>query len=39
MKKLVLVVLAGAGIILAKKKFDQSSPAKGHWAETTDKVS
>ena len=38
MKKIVLVLLAAAGIILAKKKLDQSNPEKGHWAESTDKV-
>ncbi|TQL66312.1 hypothetical protein FB381_0164 [Nocardioides albertanoniae] len=38
MKKLVLVVLAGAGIILAKKKLDQSSPEKGNWSDATDTV-
>jgi hypothetical protein len=39
MKKIVLVLLAAAGILLAKKKLDQSSPEKGHWAAATDKVS
>ena len=39
MKKIVLVLLAVAGIVLAKKKLDQSSPEKGHWAEATDTVS
>lgn len=38
MKKIVLVLLAAAGIVLAKKKLDQSNPAKGHWAAATDKV-
>ncbi|MDQ4111276.1 DLW-39 family protein [Nocardioides sp. NPDC023903] len=39
MKKIVLVLLAAAGILLAKKKLDQSNPEKGHWAAATDKVS
>lgn len=38
MKKIVLVLLAAAGIILAKKKLDQSNTEKDHWAEATDKV-
>ncbi|GGR44707.1 hypothetical protein J2S40_004067 [Nocardioides luteus] len=38
MKKLVLVLLAAAGIILAKKKLDQTTPERGHWADATDKV-
>ena len=38
MKKIVLVLLAAAGIILAKKKLDQSSTEKGYWAEATDPV-
>ncbi|MEI7056377.1 DLW-39 family protein [Nocardioides sp. CCNWLW239] len=39
MKKIVLVLLAAAGIILAKKKLDQTSSDKSNWAEATDKVS
>ncbi|WP_292649518.1 DLW-39 family protein [Nocardioides sp.] len=38
MKKIVLVLLAAAGIVLAKKKLDQSNIDKSHWADATDKV-
>ncbi|MEP9384209.1 DLW-39 family protein [Nocardioides sp. KR10-350] len=39
MKKIVLVLLAAAGAVLAKKKLDQSKAEQALWAEATDTVS
>jgi hypothetical protein len=38
MKKIVLVLLAAAGAVLAKKKLDQSKAEQALWAEATDPV-
>ncbi|MFT4085028.1 MAG: DLW-39 family protein [Nocardioides sp.] len=38
MKKIVLVLLAVAGAVFAKKKLDASRNEKALWAEATDKV-
>ncbi|MEX0429291.1 DLW-39 family protein [Nocardioides sp. DS6] len=39
MKKIVLVLLAAAGAVVAKKKLDQSKAEQALWAEATDPVS
>ncbi len=38
MKKLLLVLLAAAGAVIAKKKLDQSRNEQALWAEATDNV-
>jgi len=38
MKKIVLVLLAAAGAVLAKRKLDQSKAEQALWAEATDPV-
>ncbi|WP_017933482.1 DLW-39 family protein [Nocardioides sp. Iso805N] len=38
MKKIVLIALAAAGAIVAKKKFDQSRAEQATWAAVTDPV-
>jgi hypothetical protein len=38
MKKLLLVVLAAAGAVLAKKKLDEGKNEQALWAEATDTV-
>ena len=38
MKKLLLVVLAAAGAVLAKKKLDEGKAEQALWAEATDNV-
>jgi len=38
MKKIVLVLLAAAGAVVAKKKLDQSKAERALWAEATDPV-
>jgi hypothetical protein len=38
MKKLLLLALAAAGILLAKRKLDQGQREQALWAEATDKV-
>jgi hypothetical protein len=38
MKKLLLVLLAAAGIAFAKKKIDESRSEQALWAEATDNV-
>ena len=38
MKKLVLVLLAAAGAVLAKKQLDESRAEQALWAEATDTV-
>ena len=38
MKKIVLLLLAAAGVALAKKKFDESKAEQALWAEATDGV-
>jgi len=37
-KKLVLVLLAAAGVALAKKKIDEGRTEQALWAEATDSV-
>ncbi|HVX53503.1 DLW-39 family protein [Nocardioides sp.] len=39
MKKLILVALAAAGAVLAKKQLDRSNAERAAWASLTDKVS
>jgi hypothetical protein len=38
MKKLLLVVLAAAGVAFAKKKMDEGKAEQALWAEATDSV-
>jgi len=38
MKKIVLVLLAAAGAVVAKRKLDQSKAEQALWAEATDPV-
>ena len=38
MKKILLVLLAGAGAALAKRKMDQGRSEQALWAEATDNV-
>ena len=38
MKKLVLVLLAAAGAVIAKKKLDEGRHEQALWAEATDRV-
>lgn len=38
MKKLVLVLLAAAGAVIAKKKIDEGRSEQALWAEATDNV-
>ncbi len=38
MKKLLLVVLAAAGALVAKKKMDEGKNEQALWAEATDTV-
>lgn len=38
MKKILLVVLAAAGAVVAKKKYDESQAEQALWAEATDPV-
>jgi hypothetical protein len=38
MKKLVLVLLAAAGAVFAKKKIDEGKHEQALWAEATDNV-
>ena len=38
MKKILLVLLAGIGAALAKKKLDEGRHEQGLWAEATDQV-
>jgi hypothetical protein len=37
-KKLLLIALAAAGAVLAKKKLDESKAEQALWAEATDAV-
>ena len=39
MKKILLVALAAAGAVFAKKKIDDSKAEQALWAEATDAVS
>ena len=39
MKKILLLALAAAGALIAKKKMDESRHEQALWAEATDKVS
>lgn len=39
MKKVVVVLLAAAGAVLAKRKLDESRAEQALWAEATDPVS
>ena len=36
MKKILLVLLAAAGAVVAKKKIDEGKPEQALWAEATD---
>ncbi len=38
MKKLLLVLLAAVGAVMAKKKIDESRSEQALWAEATDHV-
>lgn len=38
MKKLVLLVIAAAGAVLAKRKLDEGRAEQALWAEATDAV-
>lgn len=38
MKKILLLALAAAGAVLAKKKFDDGKAEQALWAEATDAV-
>jgi hypothetical protein len=38
MKKLLVVVLAAAGVAFAKKKMDEGKAEQALWAEATDSV-
>jgi hypothetical protein len=38
MKKIVLVLLAAAGAVLARKKFEEGRTEQALWAEATDNV-
>jgi hypothetical protein len=38
MKKLLLLALAAAGVLIAKKKLDEGQREQALWAEATDKV-
>jgi len=38
-KKIVLIALAAAGAVVAKRQLDKSNAEKALWAEATDKVS
>ncbi|HWM02471.1 MAG TPA: DLW-39 family protein [Actinophytocola sp.] len=38
MKKILLVLLAAAGVAFAKKKMDESKAEQALWAEATDNV-
>ncbi|WP_204163724.1 DLW-39 family protein [Nocardioides solisilvae] len=38
MKKLVLILLAAGGAVLAKKKLDEGRTEQALWAEATDPV-
>lgn len=37
-KKVVLVLLAAAGVVIAKRQLDKSSSERAAWAEATDPV-
>jgi hypothetical protein len=39
MKKLILVALAAAGAVIAKKQLDRSNAERTAWSNLTDKVS
>ena len=38
MKKILLVLLAAAGVVLAKKKIEEGRSEQALWAEATDNV-
>ena len=38
MKKIILIALAAAGAVVAKKKFDQSKAEQAAWSAVTDPV-
>ena len=38
MKKLILIALAAAGAVLAKKQLDKSNTERAQWAQATDTV-
>ena len=38
MKKIILILLAAAGAVIAKKKIDEGRSEQALWAEATDNV-
>jgi hypothetical protein len=38
MKKILLIAIAAAGVVFAKKKMDQGQQEQALWAEATDRV-
>jgi hypothetical protein len=38
MKKLILIALAAAGVVVAKKRLDQSKAEQAAWSSVVDKV-
>ena len=38
MKKLLLIALAAAGIVVARRKLEESKAEQALWAEATDRV-
>ena len=38
MKKIIVILLAAAGVVLAKKKMDEGKLEQALWAEATDTV-
>ena len=38
MKKIILIALAAAGVLFAKKKIDEGHREQALWAEATDRV-
>ena len=38
MKKLILILIAAAGAVIAKKKIDEGRSEQALWAEATDNV-
>ena len=38
MKKIILIALAAAGVLIAKRKLDEGQREQALWAEATDRV-
>ena len=38
MKKLILIALAAAAAVVAKKQLDKSNAERAQWAEATDRI-